>query len=184
MPIYVPKPKTFTPCPKGQYSAVCVDVVDLGMQDTGFVDEKTGQQKWSPKIDIVWQVDKMMENGKPFLVNQRYTLSFADYPKMSNLRLLLDAWNIAIDDLADPATGEWDIEGLIGMHCLINVVHRESRTKPGNFFANVGSLMPLPAGMTPLQGRDYVRRHDRPKDESAEEAQHVDQRSGDDDIPF
>ena len=115
MPIHVPKPKSFTPCPKGQFAAVCVDVVDLGELDTGFVDERTGKPKFAHKVDIVWQVDATMENGKRYIVNERYSLTFADYPKMSNLRLLLDAWNVHPDDLLDDA-GEWDIEGIIGLH--------------------------------------------------------------------
>ena len=139
-----------------------MDVVDLGVQDTGFKDERTGENKFSQKIEVVWQVSERMSTGLPFIVSQRYTLSFADYPKPSNLRTLVDAWGIDLQHLIDD-TNEYDVERLIGLPCLLNVTHNESKKKPGQFFANVGSIMPLLKGMTPMEPEGYTRRAERPK---------------------
>jgi hypothetical protein len=162
MAIRVPQPKSFTPCPKGQYSAVCVDVVDLGEQDTGFKDERTGTPKMAYKVDIVWQVSKRMEDGRPFLVSSRYSLSFGEYNgKRSNLLLLLDAWGITTQDLLDESN-EHDIERLIGRHCILNVVHRKGIKNPEATYANVASIFPLMPGMEPMEMEGYKRRVHNP----------------------
>lgn len=159
MPIYTPKPgegKAFTPCPKGTFSAICVDVVDLGVQDTGFKNDD-GTPRMSHKVRIVWQVSKKMDGGLPFIVDNRYTLSLGEYQgKKSNLRLLLEAWGVDLMDLVD-STNEYDIERVIGRTCLLNVVHGVGVKDPSKTYANVASIMPLPDGIEPIKAHGYVR---------------------------
>src|SRR6185369_9605074 len=95
----------------------CALTWDLGIQDTGYLDEKTGEKKMAHKIDVVWQVTKKMDDGRPYIVSQRYSLTFADYPKPSNLRQLVDAWGIYLDELMDD-TNQYDVERLIGRTCV------------------------------------------------------------------
>jgi hypothetical protein len=182
VPIRVPRGgvegKAFTPCPAGVHAAVCVDVVDLGMKDTGYPDPKNpAVNRVAHKVRIVWQVAKKMEDGKPFIVSSMYTLSFNEYQgKQSNLLRDVTAWGIDLEDLVDE-TNEYDVEKLIGRACLLNVVHKKGETAT---WANVASLMPLPDGMTAPKPTGYVRVQDREATVKAA----VDGEELDGDIPF
>jgi len=138
----------FTPAPEGQYAAICVDVVDRGLQDTAFGSKH--------KIRIAWLINEIHpETGKPFIIMQQYTLSSHE---KSNLGQLIDAWRGK--PLSKDERAEFDVEALIGVPALLSVVHRESGDQ---VYANVGSIMPLPAAMAgeaPGVG-DYIRHIDR-----------------------
>jgi hypothetical protein len=145
--------KTFTPCPEGVHHAVCVDVVDLGLLEVTF----GGQTKQQHKIAVVWIVDELNpENGKPFMVQQRYTLSLNE---KSNLRRDLQNWR-GKPFTADELTG-FDVERLIGANCQLNVIHKPKADGSGAW-ANIGAIMPLARGMAKMPvPPDYIRRKDR-----------------------
>jgi hypothetical protein len=150
----------FQPAPEGTHAAVCVDVVDLGIVDTPF-----GKRH---KIVIVWQIDETMENGKPYLVQRQYTCILTE---KATLRRDLESWR---GSPFNPTELEgFDVEKLIGVACLINVIHEQ---RNGTTYANVASVMRLPKNMTAPVTRDYTRRKDRPQAQTAEIT--------DDDIPF
>jgi hypothetical protein len=161
--------KTFTPCPAGTHAAVCVDVVDLGYLESAFTPGKKQH-----KISIVWQVEEAMENGKPFLVQNRYTLSLDE---KANLRRDLESWRGKA--FTDAELAGFDVEAIIGTNCLLNVLHNE---KQGKVYANVKSVMPVIKGMPRLSAREYVRVVDRePQPTNGHEEP---QTLTDDDIPF
>src|SRR5689334_21178594 len=76
--------KSFIPAPEGTHQAVCVDVIDKGMQPNKFKDGALQH-----KIDIAWQIDEAREDGKRFVVYKRYTLSLNE---KANLRKDLETW--------------------------------------------------------------------------------------------
>ena len=142
--------QTFEPAPAGVHQAVCVDVVDLGILDVTW----QGTKKQQHKINVAWQIDEAREDGKPFLVFKRYTLSLGE---KANLRKDLEAWlgrNITREE-----EHGFDVETLIGRNCLLNVTHNVSKDKT---YANVASIAPLHRSMKPISVRDYVRKVDRP----------------------
>ena len=64
--------KVYQIVPAGNHLAVCFSVVDLGTQEI----EYQGEIKRQHKIRISWElVDELMEDGRPFVVSQKYTLS-------------------------------------------------------------------------------------------------------------
>ena len=74
--------KKFNPAPEGLHGAVCIDVIDLGMQKTVY--------GLKPKITIRWELDSIdPESGSPFQVSNRYTASLND---KASLRKQLEAW--------------------------------------------------------------------------------------------
>ena len=155
MPIYASagESKTFEPAPAGTHQAVCVDVIDKGMVETQF-----GKKH---KIDMAWQIAELRNDGKPFLVFKRYTLSLHE---KANLRHDLQSWR------GKPFTPEeearFDVETVIGANCLINVQHHQVGDKT---YANVMSVMPLLKGMAKIvPSTDYVRVCNRPTDTPAE----------------
>lgn len=144
----------FKPAPAGVAMAVCCDVVDLGMLKSTYDNKETTKHK----IKIVWQLAELdPEIGKRPTVQQRYTLSLHE---KAALRRDLESWR------GRPFTAEerggFDVEKVIGIPCMLNIIHHESK---GSMYANVAGIMPCPKG-TPkvLVAPDYVREKDRPKD--------------------
>jgi len=156
--------KVFTPAPAGPHQAVCVDVIDKGMHPNKF-----NPGKDQHKIDIAWQIDERRDDGKPYLVYKRYTLSLHE---KATLRHDLESWRGAP---FMPDAG-FDVESIIGANCLINIQHN---TVGDRTYANVVSVMPLVKGMAKLKPEGYERKSAPPVD--------IDQPNTpitDEDIPF
>ena len=169
--------KTFEPAPAGVHQAVCVDVVDLGILEITY----QGMTKKQHKVNVAWQVSEDRDDGKPFLVFKRFTLSLHE---KSALRKDLESWR-GKQFTRDEELG-FDIERLIGVNCLLNITHNLVGDRT---YANIVSIMPLVKGMPVIVGRDYVRKVDRqpdpapllPRDEAAVVSQDD---LTDDQIPF
>lgn len=134
--------ESFVPAPMGVHRAICCDVVDMGM-----VPGKFGEKHL---VRVIWQTEALMPDGKPFLIDRRYTLSLDE---RSNLRRDLEAWRGKPFTLAEAAG--FDLERLIGVMCTLLVVHKPG--KDGDrVFANVQAVLPKQPGVS-LAIRDYVR---------------------------
>jgi hypothetical protein len=136
--------------PAGQFIAVCIDVIDLGMVDVNW----QGNIKKQHKAVIRFWCGENNEEGEPLFVGERFTLSLHE---QSALRPFLEAWRGKVFT-AEELRG-FDLEKLIGVPALIQVTHatRNERT-----FANITSIMMPPKGsdkIAPLA--DYVRAKDR-----------------------
>lgn len=147
--------KTFTPAPAGVHQAVCVDVVDLGILDVTW----QGVSKKKHLINVAWQITEDRDDGKPYLVFKRYTLSLHE---KANLSKDLESWRGK--KFTDDERAGFDVERLIGVNCLLNVTHNHVGDRT---FANVVSIMPLAKGMPQITARDYVRKVDREADAKA-----------------
>ena len=159
----------FTPAPEGLHRAVCVDVVDLGMQPT---------KEWGEKhmVQIRWFIEERdPKSDKPFLVMSRYTLSLG---KKARLRQNLEAWRgkkFTEEELAG-----FDLENLIGVNCQLQIVHN---VKEDTTYANVQVIVPAPKGVPPLPiPSDYVRVCDRPEQQQQQRMPSPEEE--DDRVPF
>lgn len=169
MPIIAREPDSkFTPAPEGLHQAVCVDVHDLGLQQTPWGEK--------PKVLVVWQLELLdEETGKRFQVRKNYTLSLSD---KANLRRDLECWRgrkFSSDELQG-----FDLEKLLGANCQLQVVHNLS--DDGRTFANVQALVPFNAKLGPkIAPLDYTRLKDRARvhGNGTEPPAH-----GDDNVPF
>ena len=128
----------FAPPPEGTLIAVCYRVIDLGTQLTEF----QGEQKKQRKVLISWELntEETMDDGKPFTIHKRYTLSSH---KKSNLRADLESWRGKKFEDSDFGPGGFDIERVLGAGCLLNIVHSH---KDGNTYANIAAIVALPKG--------------------------------------
>jgi len=155
MPIVAKSGTDYKPAPAGTHSAVCVDVVDLGILAVTYA----GETKEQHKIEIVWQIAEDRDDGKPYTIKRRYTCSLHE---KASLRRDLESWR------GKPFTDEecqgFDIEVLIGVPCMLGVVHN---TTAKGTFANPSAIMQLPKGMPKIAPRDYVRVCDRAPDGTA-----------------
>lgn len=166
---------SYTPCPAGSHAAICVDVVDLGIVKTNY----GGKEKKQHKITVVWQTPERRDDGRPFLVNKRYTLSLHE---KAALRKDLEAWR------GRPFTNEelegWDVESVIGAGALLSVIHNAAN---GSVYANVNAIMRIPKGMNPPDiDPSYVRVQDRPNDAGTADQPPNDENwePSDSDVPF
>lgn len=120
--------KSFKPCPAGVHDAVCAFVVDLGFEYS------EQYQKESRKIMIIWEINEPMEDGRPFMIQRRYTLSLNE---KATLRKDLEGWRGA--KFTDEQLKGFDVEVLKGKQCQIHIIHNE---KDGKTYANIQSLLP------------------------------------------
>lgn len=128
----------FTPPPEGNHPARCYRVIDLGTQEV----EWSGQTKLQRKILLSWELPtELMEDDKPFTVHQRYTFSSSD---KSHFRNHLESWRGKRFEDKDFGPGGFKVESLLGVGCLLNVVHTH---KNGSTYANVQAVARVPKGM-------------------------------------
>lgn len=163
----------FVQAPPGAHSAICCDVVDIGVVEVTYPGKPPRKQH---KIRIVWQINENMPDGKPFIVNRRYTASLHE---KSGLRKDLESWrgrSFTTQELEG-----FDVEKLIGVRCLINAIEQKKGT---DTYTNVVSISRLPKGMMEMNIRDYVRVQDRPKGDESPEGMPPHGDISDDDVPF
>lgn len=167
----------FVPCPAGSQSAVCVDVVDLGLMENTKFPNEDGTPKIQHKIEVVWESSELMGDGRPFLVKKRYTLSLGE---KAALRHDLESWRGKA--FTETERQGFDVEKLIGAPCILNVIHRPG--SKGGVFANVATVSPLIKGMTkPTASGQYVRVCERVDEQPNDDFAAVDAPAVDD-IPF
>ncbi len=135
---------TFERPPEGGFSAVCVDIVDLGYQfNAKFL-------KVEHKCAIVFQLDERDSKGKLFEIANRMTVTFGE---KANLRKFLSAWRgKSYGD--DEARAGAPLDKLEGQAAYITVEHNPVGDKT---YANIVSITRLPKGLAPLFPENYVR---------------------------
>lgn len=136
--------------PRGQFSAVCMDVVDLGLIEN----KKSG--KMQHKVAAVFHTEAKMKDGRPFEIWERFTLTLYEGGR---LRPFLESWRgkaFTPEELVG-----FDLERLIGVNAYIQIIHNHVGAKT---YANISTIMLPPRGtpkMQPTPG--YERRKDRKK---------------------
>jgi hypothetical protein len=128
----------FEQCPAGSFAARCYQIIDLGHQTF----EWQGTAKVAPKVRITWELNEMMQDGRPFSISKEYTASIGE---KANLRKDLESWRgraFSSEELRN-----FSLENVLGAPCLLGVVHKPSKDG-AKVYANVGSVMALPKGMT------------------------------------
>ncbi len=99
--------KSATP---GTVRAVCTRVIDLGTQEGSFGSKH--------KVLLGWEIEELMDDGRPFMVTNRFTASLS--PK-SILGPLLEMWRgIAFTD--EERKGGYDLQRLLGQPCMLTLV--------------------------------------------------------------
>lgn len=150
MAIIAKKPESnFTPCPEGLHQAICVDVVDLGI-NKGPYGEKH-------KVEVRWQTElENEENMRRYQLRKWYTLSLHE---KASLRKDLECWRgrkFTEDELKG-----FDLEKLIGANCQLQVIHNV--TDDGKTYDNIQAIVPHNAKLAKIAVQDYTREKDRAK---------------------
>lgn len=155
MAIIAKKPESsFTPCPEGLHQAVCVDVVDLGLQ--------TGPYGEKHKVELRWQTDEIVLTSaspvdtKRFQLRKWYTLSLHE---KASLRKDLECWRGR--KFSESELAGFDLEKLLGANCQLQVIH--NITDDGKTYDNIQAIVPHNAKLPKIAPADYVREQDRAK---------------------
>lgn len=158
----------FLPAPVGVHQAVAVDVVDMGILEVTY----QGKSKKQHKVRVVWQIEELMDDGKPFICQKRYTLSLNE---KSTLRKDLESWRGRA--FTEAELEGFDVETIIGVNCLLNVMQVQ---KGGETYANVTAVMPIKKTMEKMVPSNYKRVKDRTDGGDQPDQTPI----TDDDIPF
>ncbi len=135
------KPKQLPPA--GTHVARCFSVIDIGTQSDDFGERHKIRVTWElPDELAVFSEDK---GEQPFVISKDYTLSL--YEK-ANLRHDLEGWR-GKQFTADELKG-FDIFTLIGVPCLLTVIHKASKNGDKTY-ANVNGISRLAKGMNCLE---------------------------------
>lgn len=133
--------------PCDRHSAICVDVVPTGEEESEFTDKKTGvtTKKMQPKVWLVFQVfpsdGSRDSEGRPFHIDNKFTASLAP---QAILRLKLERWrgqmvNGKLEDR--PFTNEelkgFNLAKLKGIPCWLTILPDNSGR-----FVNVSDIEP------------------------------------------
>jgi len=121
--------------PAGAHAARCFRVIDLGTQTF----QVMGETKQAHQCVITWELGKTMEDGKPFTISEKYTVSLHEKAKM---RSVLESWRGR--KFTEAERKGFELKNLLGKVCFLNIVHAKRGDKT---YANVASVMPVPDGI-------------------------------------
>jgi hypothetical protein len=123
-------------CAENNYAATCVEVLDLGTQKM-----KSGKT-WHP-VSLGFELAEQDSAGERFLRRRSLPGRLKSGVTCAFIEGMLDR---KLTD--DEINGSFDGRQLLGVKCLIEIVHSESNGKDGTVYDNIGDkIQPLPDGM-------------------------------------
>ena len=128
--------------PSGNHVARCYGMIEIGT----ITEIILGESKTMHKVMIDWELpnEKAVFNEEkgeqPFVFSKEFTLSMHE---KASLRLMLTSWRGM--KFSDAEASNFDITKLIGVPCMLNIIHKAS--KDGlRVYANLAGVTPLPKG--------------------------------------
>ena len=131
----------YQPVEAGNYVERCYSMVHIGT----CTEEIMGVKKDLNKVRLTWELPTETkvfkeENGEqPFVLSKEFTLSMHE---KASLRKILESWRGKA--FTDEESKAFDITKLLGVPCMLNVIHKTS--KQGKVFAEIAGVSPLPKG--------------------------------------
>ena len=126
--------------PAGTHVARCYSMIHVGTQEF----EWQGEVKNNNKIRITFELPNELrtfgEDDRPLVIDKEYNLSLHEN---SNMRKDLETWRgkaFSHDELQ-----MFDVTKLIGVTCLLSVIHAE--TKAGKTYAKINAISKMTKGM-------------------------------------
>lgn len=143
----------FTPHPEGQFSMLCVDVVNLGVN----VEVFPGQEpREVAKVALVFASGERQADESLTLVTTEMTLSANE---KANLRKFLESWR-GKSYTPEQAEAGLPVNKLYGQSALVSIEH--VTTRKGRKFAKIVSIGPLPKGLPGTDGKVLIE-YERPR---------------------
>jgi hypothetical protein len=140
----------FEPCPAAMHIARCIRIVDLGTK----FDAMYGKEKH--EVFFMWEIPGELKTYtikgqqgqpdkeviEPFTIGRYYTMSLSEG---ANLRIMLESWR-SRGFTATELDG-FDPKVIVGVPCMINVIHKPHKKKAGVIVAAITAVTPLPKGV-------------------------------------
>jgi hypothetical protein len=132
----------YEPIPAGNYVARCYQMIHIGTVN----ELVNGETKVMNKVRVSWELPTEMkvfkeEKGEqPSSISKEFTLSLHE---KSNLRKFLAGWRGK--DFTEEQAKSFDITVLLGKECMLNIIHKTS--KSGKTYAEINSVSALPKGV-------------------------------------
>lgn len=138
----------------GNYIARCYSMIEIGTVSEVIM----GTAKMLHKVRIGWELPtekKVFDQAKgeqPLIIDQEYTLSMNE---KSNLRKMLESWRGK--GFTQKEAECFDITKLLGVPCMLNIIHKASKTNAERFYDQIAGVTSVPRGMvvpdqiTPMQ---------------------------------
>lgn len=145
MPIYATNNGTRRELiPAGNYIGRCYQMIHIGTVQETYM----GEPKQFNKVRIGWELPTERkvfkeENGEqPYVISKEFTLSMNE---KSNLRKMLASWRGK--DFGEDEAKKFDITKLLGVACMINIIHKPKASDPTTVYEHIASITPVPKGM-------------------------------------
>jgi hypothetical protein len=135
------KPKELIPA--GNYIARCYQMIELGTAEELYM----GKPKVTTKIRIGWElptelkVFKEEKGPQPLVISKGYTLGMGE---KYNLRKDLESWRGK--GFTKEEANAFDVTKLLGVPCMLNIIHQPSEEDPTILKERISSITPLPNG--------------------------------------
>jgi hypothetical protein len=132
--------KDFEPIPAGVHMAICVQVIDLGLQPQTGKYPKPKHQVYIkfeiPGVQVTWEKDGEEKTG-PGTIGRTFGLSISE---KSHLRPFLEGWR------GKPFTAEeeagFEITSILGKLCQLSIIHEQGE-KTGKTYAKIQGAFAL-----------------------------------------
>ena len=126
----------------GVYPARCIQVVDLGSHKNTHPSAAPDAVK--KELIIIWEVSgELMQDGRPFTINKRYTMSLNE---KAILRKELASWRGR--QFTDDELQNFALAKILDAPCMLNITKTAGKKNKDKEYNNVLSVMPLMKGMT------------------------------------
>ena len=150
--------------PAGNYIARCYQMIEIGTINEVIL----GASKQLHKVRIGWELPtelRVFDEAKgeqPLVISKDYTLSLNE---KSNLRKMLASWRGK--DFTEAEAKCFDITVLVGIPCMLNIIHKPKKTDPTAIFEEIGSISAMPKGVMPAAAinKPFVLSYDTWNDE-------------------
>lgn len=130
--------------PAGNYIGRCYQMIHIGTVTEFY----QGEPKTLNKVRIGWELptEKRVfkeENGEqPLVISKEFTLSMNE---KSNLRKMLASWRGK--DFSEDEIKKFDITKLLGVPCMINIIHKPKASDPTVVYEQIATISPVPKGL-------------------------------------
>ena len=127
--------------PAGNYIARCYKMIHVGTVEEIIM----GEKKVLNRVRIGWELPEETrvfseaKGEQPLVIEGEYTLSMHE---KSNLRKLLASWRGK--DFTEKEAEAFDITKLLGVPCMLNIIHRPSKKDPTKLYENISGVTALP----------------------------------------
>lgn len=131
--------------PAGNYIARCYKMIHIGTVEEIIL----GEKKVLNKVRIGWELPTELrvfnpEKGEqPLVIDKEFTLSLHE---KSSLRAVLKSWRGK--DFTEDEAKSFDITKLLGVPCMINIIHKPSKKDHSRHFEEIAGITSVPKGFT------------------------------------